>query len=236
MEITVVAIAGKDPEGNEKAILQTASKIPYNCKKILCSVFPPKNKDIKWVKIDDWGIGFKNFSPKLDYFFSRRLIDYITTEHIVMVQADGYAINSNRWTDDFLEWDYIGAPLPIWETWCIKGCRKRRVGSGGFNLRSRKFFEVELECEVNSTVGEDIYVTRIKHEFFESRGCKYAPIDIALKWCFEHQLEDYPNWSPDYSFGVHGITFDNKFLHSLSPFRAFLFAVKKSIQRRCGLR
>ena len=53
--------------------------------------------------------------------------NYFKTEHALIIQHDGFVLNAGAWTDDFLKYDYIGAPWP-----------NRRVGNGGFSLRSKK--------------------------------------------------------------------------------------------------
>lgn len=231
--ITVLALAANDAAGHEFSILETSKKIPYKCKKLIFSITPPKDKNIQWVPIEDWGGDYRIYSHKMNEFCFKKIINYIDTEFFVFVQSDGFAVNSNAWTDDFFSYDYIGAPLPLWETLCIKGSAFRRVGSGGFCFRSKKFLEIELKCGYNpmSAYSEDIYVTRVKHKFFEKEGCKYAPIEVALKWCLEHKLEDYPKWNPNNSFGFHGLA-NGKPFYTFSPFGAFLLAVKRSLKRR----
>ena len=36
---------------------------------------------------------------------------YIKTSHVLIVQWDGYIINSKKWDSRFLNFDYIGAPF-----------------------------------------------------------------------------------------------------------------------------
>ena len=37
----------------------------------------------------------------------------VRTSHYLSIQADGWVLDASRWTDEFLEYDYIGAPWPI---------------------------------------------------------------------------------------------------------------------------
>ena len=59
---------------------------------------------------------------------------HITTSHILFIEWDGWVINADSWTDDFLQYDYIGAPWP-WHN-------ANRVGNGGFSLRSVKLLNL----------------------------------------------------------------------------------------------
>lgn len=50
--------------------------------------------------------------------FCLTLNNYFTNEFILLVQNDGFIVNSNLWDDRFLDYDYIGAP---WNYTCVKG-------------------------------------------------------------------------------------------------------------------
>ena len=54
-----------------------------------------------------------------------------------LVSEDG-----NRWRDEFLEYDYIGAP------WNVPAGSRNNIGNGGFSLR-RKFLEVSSKLRYN---------------------------------------------------------------------------------------
>ena len=46
------------------------------------------------------------------YYCIYNLTNHIDTSHCLLIQADGFVINPNKWDDSWLEYDYIGAP---WE-------------------------------------------------------------------------------------------------------------------------
>jgi hypothetical protein len=54
----------------------------------------------------------------------------VQTPHFLVVQWDGWVVEPKLWTDEFLKYDYIGAP---WSEGDVNGYR---VGNGGFSLRS----------------------------------------------------------------------------------------------------
>src|SRR5215475_11579638 len=64
-------------------------------------------------------------------FVLKSLLSHVDTDHVLLIQWDGYVINPSAWKDEFLACDYIGAK---W-FWHDDG---HRVGNGGFSLRSRK--------------------------------------------------------------------------------------------------
>ena len=40
------------------------------------------------------------------------LKEYINSEHVLVIQDDGHIVNPDIWDDNFLDYDYIGAPWP----------------------------------------------------------------------------------------------------------------------------
>jgi len=228
--ITIASIAGNKINEHAEAILKTASKIPHPCQMLLFSPQRP-TIDMPWVFIPDWGTDRQLFFEEIGLFTLYKLPNYIHTDVCIIVQADGYGVNKTAWSDEFLDWDYIGAPWPLWETLSLKGNPLRRVGSGGFNLRTKKFLNTSLTSPKPAIgVGEDISTPRIQYKHFESCGCRFAPVPVALKWCMEHKLEDYPRWKPENSFGQHGF-YHGVPMAEVSPLKAFYFACRKSLKQ-----
>ena len=49
------------------------------------------------------------FNYKIVY----ELADYIDTDYVLLVHADGFVIHPESWRDEFLDYDYIGSPWPL---------------------------------------------------------------------------------------------------------------------------
>ena len=83
---------------------------------------------------------------RLDYneIILKHLWPFVDTDHFLIVQYDGMAINRDAWTDEFLSIDYIGA---AWKGKIIDN--KLRVGNGGFSLRSRKLLDALRDPTIN---------------------------------------------------------------------------------------
>ena len=45
-------------------------------------------------------------------FMLQDLYKFVDTKFCLVIQSDGFVINPNLWTNQFLEYDYIGAPWP----------------------------------------------------------------------------------------------------------------------------
>ena len=55
---------------------------------------------------------------------------------MLIIQHDGFILNHKAWDNEFLNYDYIGAPV-YW-----MGNKLIEVGNGGFSLRSKKLLKI----------------------------------------------------------------------------------------------
>ena len=123
------------------------------------------------------------------------IAEHITTSHAMYVQWDGMAYNAEKWTDDFLKYDYIGAPWPTKP-------EGSNVGNGGFSLRSKKLLDIchddTIVLDAVTPIAEDELIGRRHRHYLEENGIKFAPTKLAEQFSFEtgHQRA---------SFGFHGI-------------------------------
>ena len=122
---------------------------------------------------------------------------HVETNFVQVIQWDGHVINPNAFRPQFLEVDYIGAVWPHH--------KKRRVGNGGFSLRSSKLMKAvdRLLADVPDwrTVPEDELTCRILGERLESEhDITFAKGMLAQKYSVEWNFED--NAVP---FGFHGL-------------------------------
>lgn len=126
-------------------------------------------------------------------FMIKELPYFIKTDFALIVQFDGFIVNPKAWTDEFLKYDYIGAP------WWYD---ELNVGNGGFSLRSRKFMEACSKFDYGKKPHpEDDVICRQFRNDFESMGFKWAPENVASKFSWEGNVK-YPNYNG--AFGFHG--------------------------------
>jgi hypothetical protein len=160
--------------------------------------------------------------PKMNWneyneFVISKFTDYFDTDFALLCQDDGYVSNPEMWTDEFLNYDYIGAPWPLdlknqlmfnlekgTDLHCkpfIKNTPKLknynannyRVGNGGFSLRSKKLCEfVKKFTEKYPEKPEDNIISIYEKEEIENNGMKIAPIEIAAKFSVESSTEFNP--------------------------------------------
>jgi ADP-heptose:LPS heptosyltransferase len=128
-------------------------------------------------------------------FLLKSLHEHIKTEYVLILQWDGYIVNPSIWTNDFLNYDYIGAVWPQYE-----GINS--VGNGGFSLRSKKLLDATLDGHFHREVdeSEDNALCRTNRQFLESKySISFAPEIVA-------NLFSYEQVPPKHlTFGFHGI-------------------------------
>ena len=81
-------------------------------------------------------------------FMIYNLNEHVDSDFALTIQHDGFIINPNAWRDDFLDYDYIGAPWPWREQGFVTPFGEHiSVGNGGFSLRSKKLLELPTKVE-----------------------------------------------------------------------------------------
>ena len=131
-DVTLLAVSSVNIEHNQDALMISSYEIGFNSVKLL-SPTKPENifNSIEYVKIPN--IDLKGYSNLI----LNELYRYFDTSHCLVIQSDAFIINPEIWSNEFLNYDYIGAP---W-TMNIKpnnnislDLKKNRVGNGGFSL------------------------------------------------------------------------------------------------------
>lgn len=121
------------------------------------------------------------------------LDQYFYTTHCLVIQHDGYVINGDAWKEEFLKYDYIGAP------WLYPD-PERNVGNGGFSIRSKPL-QAALWADDNIEIvePEDEILGRLYRRYLEKKyGIKFAPEELAHQFSYELH-EPYCK-----TFGFHG--------------------------------
>lgn len=136
-----------------------------------------------------------NYQEAMEYQVNG-LNDHFTTEFMLHCETDGYPINFNNWSDDFLKFDYIGAPWR--KDWNL--INNGRVGNMGCSIQSRNFREWIKSQPYNGMSGDVFIAQHLKIEA-EKNGFTFADIQTALRFSMEHEIE-IP-WSLNKSFAKH---------------------------------
>jgi hypothetical protein len=136
---------------------------------------------VQWVPIRAFDLG-KSFNRQLEKLTLDLLPKTVDTDFNLIIQADGYAVNSDAWTDQFYDYDYIGA------SWVMEA-EGRNVGNGGFSWRSKKLYEAILDLRAKYSLDELLQET-VQDETWEDKfGGRSIPEDSLICKVYRPLLE-----------------------------------------------
>lgn len=119
-------------------------------------------------------------------FCVKELANYFDTEFVLVAQWDGFIWHPELWEDEFLNYDYIGAPWP--DSLLTHGAPKKfNVGNGGFSLRSKRLQDF-LRDDDNITLhkAEDVAICQLNRAYLEKCGFTFAPYEVAERFSLEN--------------------------------------------------
>ena len=119
-------------------------------------------------------------NSKEDYsrFIVKELNRYIKTSYVLVTQWDGYVLSGDAWSDDFLNYDYIGAPWLY-----VDG---RNCGNGGFSLRSKRLQHfLSYESSIEMVHPEDEITCRLYRPYLEKWDFRFAPDEVGDRFSYE---------------------------------------------------
>lgn len=156
-------------------------------------------------------VNIPEIKSKDDYskFMLYNFKDYITTEHCLTVQYDGFVLHPDKWDENWLQYDYIGAPWPAFYVNRENQRELVRVGNGGFSLRSKKFInlytQLNLSLIVDGLVGiaEDHQQCCMYHSTYVNNGIKFAPVEVAKYFSHENHSITPESEKQIRPFGFH---------------------------------
>jgi glycosyltransferase involved in cell wall biosynthesis len=197
--VTLVAVATRNVEENLKAILYSCEGIEFGKVKLLSHYTPYYvENDVEFIRIqkmkdiDQWS---HFIVYDLDYF--------IDTDYIILVHSDGFIVNPFEWKDDFLNYDYIGAPWPLpSDDFSYRDIHGNivRVGNS-VSLRSKKLLALPKKINIpwesdHGYFNEDGFVCVKNKHIFEEHGMRFADIDIAKYFAHEVMIPEIENIKP----------------------------------------
>lgn len=170
-------------------------------KKIIKEHLIKHSHRIKLVELNFHNLTVNNYNNLLKY--SNKFYSYIPTETFLIFQTDSIIIQKHKnLINDFLEYDYVGAP---WNhsPFNLNLSEDERVGNGGLSLRKKsKMIEI-MKKQGKNDYPEDVYFS----------CCKSVKINKpSLKKAMLFSVEGI---SSEISFGCHRpwINDDNNFLY-----------------------
>ena len=140
---------------------------------IIFSDLPIHVPGTRWVKVDPW--------PSVERcceFVWYELSDHIKTSHWMIVQWDGWIIDTGCWRPEFLEYDYVGAPWWYNDAWNVGN------GSGLRSIRLMKFLDEHRDA-FPMRMPEDGVLCRDYRPALEMHGFRWPSEQLAAEFAFE---------------------------------------------------
>lgn len=188
--VTLCCLTNKDFEGHKKAIDESCKGINFGAVKLIW--------DEKIDSIDTW-----------NYKIIYELHNYVQTDYAMLIHADGYVINPQAWRDEFLEYDYIGAPWPLPQddySYRTPDGEIIRVGNS-VSIRSKRILNCPSALAIPwksyyGNTNEDGFLTCHNRRILQSSGCRFAPLEIAKYFSREHSIPENEGIS---TFAFHSL-------------------------------
>lgn len=159
----------------------------------------------------------------LDYcnFCIKGINSVVNTEFVLINQYDGIATNTEAWTDEYLDYDYVGSLSHV-DHPPVKASLKSSgfydqfkdtnwfTCGGGLSLRSKKLLTILANDDKIKTINynegydvpfisEDLVITLLNRDYLEKEhGIRFAPVELGMKFCAE-VATGYTN-----ALGFHG--------------------------------
>lgn len=184
----------------------------------LCAIGSEKYRESQQKALDascvgiEWG-AVKNIIVPTDTIdeWNRAVVfdlgDYIDTEFALLVHPDGYVVHPEVWRDEFLDYDYVGAPWPMptddFSYRDVNGTIQR-VGNS-VAIRSKKLLDLpkKVDMEWKSFHGfynEDGYIAVNMRHVFEENGCTFAPLEVAKYFGREYEVPENQDVKKTFTF------------------------------------
>lgn len=200
-DVTLVAVSGLEIEAHVKALEYSSSEIIFGRVLLLAPENPyPTRLSYDYISIS----GFPNVGDWGE-FICFELYKYIDTDYIMLVHSDGFIVNPKSWDPSFLDYDYIGAPWPVSK---IKGHFVDAAGDdvrvgNSVSLRSAKLLRAPsllgLKWDTEEQLGylhEDGFLCVHNKVLLESKGFKFAPLDLACRFSREEPIPENKGVNP----------------------------------------
>ena len=105
-DVTLLAASSIEIDHTQDSLKISSYEIEFGAIKLICSERPKIHfSEIEYIEI-----------PKIEKIddYNKIMINdlwkYFDTSHCLIVQSDSFVVNPNEWTNEFLKYDYIGAP------------------------------------------------------------------------------------------------------------------------------
>ena len=203
--ITLVILSSIKLEKSIKALEYSCRDIKWGAVKLVSDTKPDNLPDFiqhefcpKMSNIDEWSYAAIYELPK-----------HVETDYCMLIHDDGFVVNADSWREEFLDYDYIGAPWPMPQddfSFKAKDGELIRVGNS-VSLRSKKLLDLPIDLNLewkafHGYYNEDGYIcVNYRHKYLEN-GMKFANIDVAKHFSHESMIPEVAGIKP-FAFHRH---------------------------------
>jgi hypothetical protein len=201
-DVTLLAISSIEIPTTIQALQMSAEKLNFAEIKLISHEKPESlPKEIKY-----------EYCPKItssgdfDIYAFEELGKHIETSHMLMIQYHGFVIRPWLWDNEWLKYDFIGAPwYEAPEFISLSTGEMVRVGNGGFSLRSKKLLDMPKKLGIHTIsdrgyTNDDGLINSYYRKLFLENGIVYPDVHVAA--VFSHE-NDVPENKGIPTFGFH---------------------------------
>lgn len=230
--VTLVAVATTEVDATAKALEHSTRRLSFD-KVLLISSYDPNPGCSMYEHIAIQPFGSVGEWGKFVVF---SLHEYIHTDHIILIHADGFIINPQSWDDEFLNYDYVGAPWPIpRDNFSYRDYFGNIIRMGNsVSLRSLKILRMPSEIGLDWASAdhgffhEDGFLCVQNRHILQAHGIVYAPLSVACRFSREKAIPENEGIKP---FAFHKWEGENKHYPRFSKKGSWAFRVKKMIKK-----
>ena len=230
--ITLVAVATTEVDATAKALEYSTRRLSFDRVLLISNYNPdPGCTTYEHITIQpfdsvgEWG-----------KFVVFELHKYIHSDYIILIHADGFIVNPQSWDDEFLKYDYIGAPWPIpKDDFSYRDYFGNIIRMGNsVSLRSLKILrmpsEIGLDWETadHGFFHEDGFLCVQNRHILQGEGIAYAPLSVACRFSREKTIPENKGIKP---FAFHKWEGENKHYPRFSPKGSFNYWVKRTFKK-----
>lgn len=197
--VTLISMDTRDVEKALQAIHYSCIGVEFGSVKLLSHyTLNGIDESVEFVKIDKIH-GIDEWCYKVIYDLHK----YVDTDFILLVHADGFVVNPMSWRDEFLDYDYIGAPWPLpSDDFSYRDIHGNiiRVGNS-VSLRSKRLLELPSKLNLpwepyHDFYHEDGFLCAQYRHILKAKGINYAPLDVAKYFSHETMIPEVRNIKP----------------------------------------
>lgn len=197
--VTLIALTSVKIPQTIKALEYSCRGIKFGSVKLVSDISPDCLPSYitheftnKMSNIDEW-----NYSAIYE------LGKHVDTEFAMLIHDDGFVVNPDCWKDEFLDYDYIGAPWPIPnDNFSFRDINGDLIRCGNsVSIRSKRLIDlpVKLNLEWKSFHGyfnEDGFIAVNYRHVYVENGMKFADIEIAKHFSHETMVPEVLGITP----------------------------------------